>query len=277
MVLSILVDNESSSSFFFRNVEGSVCNDRASRAAVSAHGIFPHRLRWSKSRCFPSISWNPPAEFLQFPKVYFISRCAACVQRKVPKETLFLEHVRNVAKAVRDQHGLKAIIWDDMLRGVTPAQIEVDQDFFPQRMTPFYKLRCSVSESGLDQLVEVMVWEYHDLNKVPPSKTHLVWLSFCFFPLFLRMVFLRYRPHGTVSQCFPRRVVRERLQRRHQFLSDGDTNWISRRKPFPVAVCARRLRSRSQRLGPHGLVTVRFFSAELFFSLYRHCTVKFTK
>ncbi|XP_043224593.1 hexosaminidase D-like [Amphibalanus amphitrite] len=70
-------------------------------------------------------------------EVYHMGLCELC-QRRL-RDDLYLEHVATVARYVRDRHGAKALIWDDMMRHI-PAE--------------------TLRRSGIGELVEPMVWVY---------------------------------------------------------------------------------------------------------------------
>ena len=70
-------------------------------------------------------------------EVYHMGVCDLC-QRKL-RDDLYLEHVAHVARYVRERHGAKAIIWDDMIRHI-PAE--------------------TLRRYGIGELVEPMVWVY---------------------------------------------------------------------------------------------------------------------
>ncbi|KAF0300689.1 Hexosaminidase D [Amphibalanus amphitrite] len=70
-------------------------------------------------------------------QVYHMGLCELC-QRRL-RDDLYLEHVATVARYVRDRHGAKALIWDDMMRHI-PAE--------------------TLRRSGIGELVEPMVWVY---------------------------------------------------------------------------------------------------------------------
>ena len=70
-------------------------------------------------------------------EVYHMGLCDLC-QRRL-RDELFLEHVAYVARYVRDRHGAKALIWDDMMRHI-----------------PTDTLR----RAGIGELVEPMIWVY---------------------------------------------------------------------------------------------------------------------
>ncbi|KAG8234758.1 hypothetical protein J437_LFUL006590, partial [Ladona fulva] len=81
-------------------------------------------------------------------EVFQLGECPRC--RSSPRERLFLSHVTHVAASVRNRFGSTPIIWDDMLRHVSPE---------------------AMRESGLGNLVEPMVWVYaEDVYRfVPPG------------------------------------------------------------------------------------------------------------
>ncbi len=67
-------------------------------------------------------------------EVFHLATCGQCRERlsrlqrrTVPAaaahRTLFLDHVRSVAEYLREQHGVTALMWDDMLRSVPPEEI----------------------------------------------------------------------------------------------------------------------------------------------------------
>ncbi|XP_046387009.1 hexosaminidase D [Ischnura elegans] len=81
-------------------------------------------------------------------EVFQLGECPRC--RSVPRERLFLGHVAHVAAHVRNRYGSIPLVWDDMLRHVSPE---------------------AMKESGLGSLVEPMVWVYaEDVYRfVPPG------------------------------------------------------------------------------------------------------------
>ncbi|XP_071448252.1 hexosaminidase D-like isoform X2 [Hetaerina americana] len=81
-------------------------------------------------------------------EVFQLGECPRC--RSVPRERLFLGHVSHVAAHVKNRYGSTPLIWDDMLRHVSPE---------------------AMKESGLGNLVEPMVWVYaEDVYRfVPPG------------------------------------------------------------------------------------------------------------
>ncbi|XP_069678922.1 hexosaminidase D-like [Periplaneta americana] len=87
-------------------------------------------------------------------EVFQMGECRRC--RSQMRETLFLSHVARVASFVRNRYGaVTPIIWDDMLRHLSPQSLE---------------------EFRIGELVEPMVWVYaEDVYRFVPS---MVWDKF---------------------------------------------------------------------------------------------------
>ncbi|KAJ9578744.1 hypothetical protein L9F63_005033 [Diploptera punctata] len=87
-------------------------------------------------------------------EVFQMGECRRC--RTQMRETLFLSHVARVASFVRNRYGsVTPIIWDDMLRHLSPQSLE---------------------EFRIGELVEPMVWVYaEDVYRFVPS---MVWDKF---------------------------------------------------------------------------------------------------
>lgn len=84
-------------------------------------------------------------------EVFHMGYCDQC--RLKDRDTIFFDHVTRVATYVRDKYGVIPIIWDDMLRNMSPD-----------------KLR------DLGTLVEPMVWTYvRDVYRFIPYST---WMTF---------------------------------------------------------------------------------------------------
>ena len=84
-------------------------------------------------------------------EVFHMGYCDQC--RLKDRDTIFFDHVTRVARYVRDKYGVIPIIWDDMLRNMSPE-----------------KLR------DMGSLVEPMVWTYvRDVYRFVPYST---WSTF---------------------------------------------------------------------------------------------------
>lgn len=83
-------------------------------------------------------------------EVYQIAQCSRCRNRQ--KDSLFLDHIYNVASIIRKKWPhLKIIIWDDMLRHMSLETLQT---------------------SGVGKLVEPMIWVYaEDIYKFIQSTT----------------------------------------------------------------------------------------------------------
>ncbi|XP_053206083.1 hexosaminidase D-like [Panonychus citri] len=93
----------------------------------------------------PNIKWL----HIGCDEVFQIAYCDKC--RNSDRDTLFLNHVIKVAKYVRSKHSVIPIVWDDMLRNMSPERLK---------------------ESKIGSLVEPMIWTYvKDIYRFIPYPT----------------------------------------------------------------------------------------------------------
>lgn len=76
-------------------------------------------------------------------EVYYLGRCDKCQERmqrdKIDLDTLFIRHVLEVAKYIKEKHSVQPIMWDDMFRSIPEEYLR---------------------DTGINKYVELMVWKY---------------------------------------------------------------------------------------------------------------------
>lgn len=139
-----------------------------------------------------TMALHPGARFLHIgcDEVFQLGECERC--RQVVRETLFLQHVKAVARYVRQKYAAVPLVWDDMLRHISESTIQ---------------------EAQLGQLVEPMVWVYaEDVYRfVQPS----VWSKFA-------QVFPRIWAASAFKGAFGEQLTVPNV-RRHL---DNNLNWL---------------------------------------------------
>ncbi|GBL90718.1 Hexosaminidase D [Araneus ventricosus] len=87
-------------------------------------------------------------------EVYYIGECSLCQKKMrkyfMDKEDLFIYHVKNVAKYIKEKYNIQPIMWDDMFRMVPDETIK---------------------KSEIYKYVELMAWQYGPFVelKIPPD------------------------------------------------------------------------------------------------------------
>lgn len=91
------------------------------------------------------LALHPNSKYLHVgcDEVYHYAECEDCMdsmsRHKWDREDLFLNYVKEVAKYVKQEHGVQPLIWDDMLRTI------------PER---------AIRNSAIGEFVEILVWRY---------------------------------------------------------------------------------------------------------------------
>uniref|UniRef100_A0A0P4WPB1 beta-N-acetylhexosaminidase n=2 Tax=Scylla olivacea TaxID=85551 RepID=A0A0P4WPB1_SCYOL len=139
-----------------------------------------------------TMALHPGARFLHIgcDEVFQLGECERC--RLVVRESLFLQHMKAVARYVRQKYAAVPLVWDDMLRHVSESAMQ---------------------EAQLGQLVEPMVWVYaEDVYRfVQPS----VWSKF-------GQVFPRVWAASAFKGAFGEQLTVPNV-RRHL---DNNLNWL---------------------------------------------------
>lgn len=98
----------------------------------------------------PNIKWL----HIGSDEVYYIGECNLCQKKMrkhyMDKEDLFIYHVKNIAKYIKEKYDIQPIMWDDMFRMVPEETIK---------------------KSEIWKYVELMAWNYGPFveNKIPPD------------------------------------------------------------------------------------------------------------